>query len=514
MHRPLLAVIAALLLAQPGLAQDPVTTVFTYQAELRQAGAPVTVPVDLRFRLYDTATLGNQVGPQLATTLTPANGRFTTDLNFGAVFAGQNRWLEVDVRLTGGPVFTTLTPRQPLFATPNASFALTAAAATTATNASQLNGQSPAFYLNASNFTAGTLPPGLLGGTYTGLLSFTNPANTFTGIGTSLTSLNATNLSTGTLSDARLSANIARLNAANTFTDTNKFSGVVHSMTSGYRFPDNTVQTTAALDPGDLGFTSGYPAGTTLKVTINNILFPTARMIGFWRINRPTTGGPQWSAPPVLRRPRTSDNTWFDWVQSNSTLAALRITITIPGGATVDYDLPTGRVSSYRLLTADDGLPFEEVTYICGNASLPSNISTLSGSPTGVLEPTIAPRLGESTGTAATYRPVWNNVRSDVVRIVGNPVFIVPIDPSSGLQTGQVGSATVTVRANALADSLNLDGSPSTRPFRLVLHPAAGADIDLTNNVPGTITSTIIRLADDGLPVEEYEITFPFNPPP
>ncbi|MEX2218257.1 MAG: hypothetical protein WD749_05805 [Phycisphaerales bacterium] len=519
MRRPILALAAPMLLACPALAQGPVSSIFTYQGELHQSGAPITTAVDLRFRLYDAPSLGAQVGPQLATTLTPASGRFTADLDFGAVFAGQNRWLEIDIRPAGGPAFTTLTPRQPLYAAPNASFALTAAAAgsaASAANASQLNGQSASFYLNASNLTGGTLPAGLLGGSYTGFLSFTNPTNTFTGVGSGLTALNASNLSTGSLPDARLSSNVPRLDASNTFSGaTNAFSGMVHSTTSGYRFPDNTIQTTSALDPGDLGFVSGYPAGTTLTVTINNTAFPTARMVGSWRINRPTTGGPQWSSPPTLRRPRTADHTWFNWVQSGTTLSGLRLTVAAPGGS-IDYDLPTGRVSSYRLITGDDGLPFEEVSYITGNSSLPGNISTLFGSPIGVAEPTVVPRLGQATGSppSTTYRPVWNNIRSDAVRIVGNPVFTVPIDPASGLQTGQIGSATVTVRANSLAAALNLDGAPASRPFRLVLHPSAGNDIDLTNNVTGTIISTTIRLADDGLPVEEYDITFPFNPPP
>ncbi len=516
MLRSVLGLIATTALAPLALAQAPLTTVFTYQAELRQSGAPVTTAVDLRFRLYDLATLGTQIGPQLAVTLTPSSGRFTTDLDFGAVFAGQSRWLEVDVRPAGGPSFTTLTPRQPVYATPNASFALNASAAATAAIASdsnQLNGKVGSYYLNPTNFSGGTIPSGILAGAYNGVLSFTNPTNTFTGIGSGLTALNASNLFTGTVSDSLLSSNIARLDAANIFTGTNKFSGVLHSTVSGYRFPDNTVQTTAALDPGRLGFSSGYPAGTTVSIIINGTTFPTARMVGSWRINRPNTGGPQWSAAPTLRRPRTTDNTWFNWVQNNTPLSNFRLRINMPSGV-VDYDIPAGRVSSYRLLTADDGLPFEEITYICGNGSLPNGISTLSGSSSGVTEPGVNPRLGEATGVAATYRTVWSNVRSDFVRVVGNPVFIVPIDPATGVQTGQVGSATVTIRANALADSLNLDGGSLSRPFRLVLHPSAGADIDLTNNVTGQLTCTILRLADDGIPVEEYEITFPFSPPP
>jgi len=52
-------------------------------------------------------------------------------------------------------------------------------------------------------------------------------ASSFSGNGANLTALNATNISTGTLADARLSTNVALLNAANNFTNTtgNTFAG-------------------------------------------------------------------------------------------------------------------------------------------------------------------------------------------------------------------------------------------------------------------------------------------------
>ncbi len=520
---------AALFAATASALAQPLTTAFTYQGELKQSGSPATGTFDLQFKLFDAPSAGNQIGTTLCSNnVNIAAGCFTTVLDFGSVFNGQKRFLEVAVRAdaTGSTPcatatgYTTLAPRQELSAAPNATFALTAAAASTATTAalasdsSQLNGKVASYYLNASNLSTGTIPSGLLGGIYTASLTFSNPSNTFIGIGTGLTQLNASNLVGGTVSDSLLTPNIPRLNVPNIFTDTNKFSGIIHSTVSGYRFPDDSVQRSAALDPGRLGFSSGYPAGTTVAITIHNTSFPTARMVGSWRINRPTTGSAQWSIPPTLRRPRTSDNTWFSWVQSGTSLSGLRIAVMLSGGQ-YNYDFPTGRLSSYRLLTGDDGLPFEEITYITSTPNIPTNISQLQGSPTGVLEPGVAPRLGDATGIASTtYRTVWSSGRSDVVRVVGDPTFIVPIDPASGQQSGQIGSATVTIRANSLAASLNLDFAPQGRPFRLVLHPAAGTDIDLTNAVTGFLVSTSLRIADDGLPVEEYEVNFPFNPPP
>lgn len=162
-----LAVLCAAGIAAPAWAQ-PLSTTFTYQGELRSAGTPAGGQYDLHFRLYDAATGGAQVGSTLCSNnVTLTDGRFTVDLDFGAAFAGQQRFLEVEVRPDTGldcsnvAGFILLAPRQPLTAAPNSLFALSAAAAgtaTTATNATQLNGQSAAFYQSASNITAGTLP--------------------------------------------------------------------------------------------------------------------------------------------------------------------------------------------------------------------------------------------------------------------------------------------------------------------------------------------------------------------
>jgi len=91
--------------------------------------------------------------------------------------------------------------------------------------------------LNATNITSGTLNDARLstnvatytgGGTFTGVNSFTNAGNSFTGNGSGLTSLNASNISSGTLNDARLSSNVALLNRANqNFTGNNNFAGMV-----------------------------------------------------------------------------------------------------------------------------------------------------------------------------------------------------------------------------------------------------------------------------------------------
>jgi len=223
--------------ALPAGAQGPLTTAFTYQGELRASGVLAVGPHDMRFRLYREPSGGTQIGPTLcADNVALANGRFAVDLDFGALFAGDQSFLEIETRPETGldcnsaAGFVILSPRQPLSATPNAAFALTAASATTAasaataTNASQLNGQGAGFYQNAGNLNAGTIPDARLAGTYSGGLTLSNAGNVFAGSGAGLVGLNAANLATGTLADARLSANVALLGGAQTFTGAKTFS--------------------------------------------------------------------------------------------------------------------------------------------------------------------------------------------------------------------------------------------------------------------------------------------------
>lgn len=210
-------------MASVALAQ-PLGTSFTYQGELRSAGVPAAGLHDLRFRLYDAATGGTQIGAMLCSdNVTLNEGRFTAVLDFGAQFAGQQRFLEIEVRQDTGLAcanpagFTILGPRVALTATPNAAFALNAANATNAvnatsavvaTNATQLNGQGASFYQNAENLSAGTIPDGRLSGTYSGTIALSNVGNTINGThsgsGAGLTGLNASNIASGTLSAARL----------------------------------------------------------------------------------------------------------------------------------------------------------------------------------------------------------------------------------------------------------------------------------------------------------------------
>jgi hypothetical protein len=145
-------------------------TAFTYQGRLNDGGNPAGGIYDLRFTLYDAASVGTQQGGTVDVPDAPVtNGLFTVTLDFGGgVFTGAARWLDIAVR-PGASVgtFTNLVPRQKLTPTP---YAITAG---------NLNGA-----LSSAN----------LSGTYANAVTLNNGANSFSGNGAGLNNVNATTL--------------------------------------------------------------------------------------------------------------------------------------------------------------------------------------------------------------------------------------------------------------------------------------------------------------------------------
>src|SRR6266545_2713826 len=72
------------------------TTTFTYQGRLTDSGSTANGSYDLKFRLYDAATGGAQIGGEYASPgVSVAHGLFTIPLDFGSgPFSGSRRWLE------------------------------------------------------------------------------------------------------------------------------------------------------------------------------------------------------------------------------------------------------------------------------------------------------------------------------------------------------------------------------------------------------------------------------------
>ncbi len=112
---------------------------FSYQGVVRDAsGQPISTPTDLEFRLFNHPNLGDgQVGSTITANAVPvANGLFTQNLDFGDVFNGEARWLEVSVRNPAGSgAFTPVLPRTPILGVPQSSYAIRAAIAILAESA-------------------------------------------------------------------------------------------------------------------------------------------------------------------------------------------------------------------------------------------------------------------------------------------------------------------------------------------------------------------------------------------
>jgi hypothetical protein len=122
---------ALMIAASPAFAQS---SAFTYQGRLEEAGAPVNGLHDLRFRLFDAASGGVQVGSTMCLdNVNLNNGLFTAQLDFGQQFVTTaQRHLEIELRSDTGlncsntSGFTLLAPRQLLTATPLANHAKSA----------------------------------------------------------------------------------------------------------------------------------------------------------------------------------------------------------------------------------------------------------------------------------------------------------------------------------------------------------------------------------------------------
>ena len=157
--------------------------------------------------------------PTNAVSVEVTNGLFTVVLGDTTVpkmmalstslFAQPN--LQLRIWFEGVKGWVVLSPAQNLMHTPYSIMA---------NSASNLLGTLPVAQLS------GTLPSGALSGTYSGAVNPNNASDRFTGDGSGLTSLSASALTSGTVPDAQLSGNLARLNANQTFTGTSTFFGL------------------------------------------------------------------------------------------------------------------------------------------------------------------------------------------------------------------------------------------------------------------------------------------------
>ena len=95
-------------------------TAFTYQGFLRQGGTPANAYYDFQFSLWTAASGGISLGTINWVNVPVQSGLFTVSLDFGAVWDGSERYLQIAVRPTGTGSYTTLSPRVKINPTPYA----------------------------------------------------------------------------------------------------------------------------------------------------------------------------------------------------------------------------------------------------------------------------------------------------------------------------------------------------------------------------------------------------------
>src|SRR5262245_12497265 len=120
-------VVLALASTVPAFGQ-PLGTAFTYQGRLADDGTPATGAFDLQLILFDDPAGGSQVGAILTfDDVAVTAGLFTVTPDFGAVFHGNRRWLQIAVRPgASAGAYAVLSPRQALTAAPAALWSSTA----------------------------------------------------------------------------------------------------------------------------------------------------------------------------------------------------------------------------------------------------------------------------------------------------------------------------------------------------------------------------------------------------
>lgn len=563
------AMAAAVLAAVPasGVRAQAVTPAFTYQGELRSGGAPVTTPVDLRYRLFDAASGGVQIGGTLQTPgVTPTEGRIAVSLDFGAgAFTGQRRWLALEAAPAGTGQFVALTPRQELAAAPFATYAANipsqyATFTTQGVNAVFTSGDvgigtpSPSAGLHVSRVGPGGMAMNVNDRLYVSdLAAFVGvnrtsrvtsaetfglqntPSQTaFTGMyirstfttglpfygyatpgATGWTQMDNTGAWSLVLGGSPRIFSTAQGNVGiGTLTPSTKLdvSGVVRA--TAFQFPDGSIQTRAALDPGLGGSRSGLATTARYRVLVNGV-----EQTGAVLANEPAisvtldasgvpVGARTLAQQMKLRRPASAGVVWFNAFTLNQALTPLTIELTESGtpGSTprIVWNFGTTRVTAWRILTGDDGSPVEEISLWY---SAPGVTRTVTGAFAQGL-PSPGARTGSLGGGGAAHRVRVGGVlaSSTVVRLDLSQT--APTDAATGQRLGRITIPRMTVLTNA-SESIDLYGRflNDTESQLEVLAWTSGGQTTLFTATASRISGWALVRTDDGALAEEFLVT-------
>jgi archaellum component FlaG (FlaF/FlaG flagellin family) len=141
-----IAVLGILLLCLANsLEGAPLGSAFTYQGRLVDSDYAANGLYDFKFRLYNDANSGSQIGSEIdKMSVDVIDGYSTVELDFGSsVFDGSDCWLEIEVKistLSDPNAYAVLKPRQKITPAPYVMYAKNTGYAQNAGNADMLDG--------------------------------------------------------------------------------------------------------------------------------------------------------------------------------------------------------------------------------------------------------------------------------------------------------------------------------------------------------------------------------------
>lgn len=286
------------------------------------------------------------------------------------------------------------------------------------------------------------------------------------------------------------------------------------------------------------GITSSLPAGLTMKLYLDNVQISGSPVLSapytesvelvYYKNTTETIyhvrPGAIATGSIAIRRPVSSDNTLknlnFDIVNGRATRKTLSMVLMNGATEVARWTFANAWVRSYKYRIADDGLPVEEVEFAAdGTVSRTSVPSTVSAPQQKYLQNGFV--SGQPVGT--TYQLLVDGtllpdvtVASDVAvesEVILHTIVSADGKPLTKKLPGRLWCRQFTVRQNPMSNSNMgawyqdiLSGTLTKKTILLRL---------LTNGVSNLMQynyawpcSYTLRIADDGLPVEEYQVIY------
>jgi len=419
---------------------------FSYQAYVEFQGRPLDGTRDLRFRVYATATAGTPLASALSfDDWGVQRGLVDVPLDFGPVFNGQPRWLELEI--DGTP----LSPRQRISATPVALLAL--------------SGGTP----GSAGAPGATGPAGPAGNA--------GPAGSVGPVG-----------ATGAAGAVGPSGNTGP---------------------SGATGPAGAVGATGAAGSESPALLAGLPPAATFGISTSPQPSGVGvRLAEVFEISLPSNGQLQVGAL-VLRRPLSGDQSWRNWQAQRSNNISVQMRIAIGNGLVqwrLDNGLAQGWE---LLIADDGlPVEQIRLRFAVGSISRSHDIATVSGPPSAArvrgFSSGQAPGAGYLARWQGVDQPTWrvldDRARSFPVSINNGAPQPSGADSLTGLW--------LRVNGTAQSDLFNALQTAGNRSIRLSLTSAAATFVTV-DSAQARVSALRLLPSDDGYWVEDYRVDAP-----